>query len=164
MNLASKLDVPFRIVSRHEICDVIYYEKSHQHAICATKAFKQDQVISAFSAREIMNEPSFLSVQLDQRKHILLNPEFLQYTNHSCEPNVFFNTTQMQLIALRDIDAGEELTFFYPSTEWEMASPFRCQCGKQKCLKMIHGAANVHPAILKEYKLSDFILSKIKHP
>ena len=155
--------VAFRIISQHEICQVVFNEKSHQHVICASKPFQKDQAIISFSSREILKEPSFLTIQIDIGKHILLQPDYLQYTNHSCEPNVFFDTTGMKLVALRDISIGEELTFFYPSTEWDMAQPFHCKCGKNKCLHMISGAANVHPAILKEYRLTDFILSQLKN-
>ena len=35
----------------------------------------------------------------------------------------------MRLTALRPISEGDELTFFYPSTEWAMAEPFECGCG-----------------------------------
>jgi len=32
-------------------------------------------------------------------------------------------------VALRDLAAGEELTFDYNATEWSMAEPFLCTCG-----------------------------------
>jgi SET domain-containing protein len=40
----------------------------------------------------------------------------MQYINHSCDPNVAFDTTAFKLVALKDIKAGDELVFFYPST------------------------------------------------
>ena len=42
----------------------------------------------------------------------------------------------------RPLRVGDELTFFYPSTEWEMDRPFRCRCGagEGKCLGWIDGA------------------------
>ena len=43
-------------------------------------------------------------------------------------------------MAGRDIAAGEELTYFYPSTEWEMDRPFRCLCGAPDCVGVVSGA------------------------
>jgi hypothetical protein len=40
----------------------------------------------------------------------------------------------------RGLKAGEELTFFYPSTEWNMNQGFDCFCGSKRCLGYIGGA------------------------
>ncbi len=87
----------------------------------------------------------------------MLNPEYLQYINHSCNPNVFFDIENMVLIALRNIEMGEELTFFYPSTEWSMDRGFNCICESQNCLGYIQGAAHLPLNIFKKYKLSGYI-------
>lgn len=39
------------------------------------------------------------------------------------------NKNEWNFRALRDIQPGDELSFFYPSTEWEMAQGFECKCG-----------------------------------
>jgi hypothetical protein len=41
------------------------------------------------------------------------------------------------------LKAGEELTFFYPSTEWDMAQGFDCFCGSKTCKGWIDGAKNM---------------------
>lgn len=57
--------------------------------------------------------------------------------NHSCSPNTAFEISasipeaDWAFVALAEIKAGEEFTFFYPSTEWEMDQPFECQCGSK---------------------------------
>lgn len=100
-------------------------------------------------------------MQVGEAQHILLNPDWLQYINHSCSPNVSFNTTTFQLVALRDIKHGEELCFFYPSTEWSMASPFECACGSSVCCGRIAGASQMTYDILRKYTLTDFINGKL---
>lgn len=40
----------------------------------------------------------------------------------------------------RELKVGDQLTFFYPSTEWEMARGFECACGEEGCLGTIRGA------------------------
>jgi len=66
----------------------------------------------------------------------------------------------MNLIALKDIQVNEELTFFYPSTEWEMVQPFQCFCQTEKCLGKIQGAAFIPLNTLSEYKISSLISTK----
>jgi hypothetical protein len=66
------------------------------------------------AAREYVARPTYLSVQVADDRHIHLAPEFLQYINHSCEPNTFFDTKNGKVVALRDITPNEEITFFYP--------------------------------------------------
>lgn len=55
-------------------------------------------------------------------------------TNHSCDANGGFNDAGM-LVALRDIKAGEEITFNYLQTSIP-ASPwfFKCECGAAHCV------------------------------
>ncbi|MGZ8540081.1 MAG: SET domain-containing protein-lysine N-methyltransferase [Chitinophagaceae bacterium] len=81
--------------------------------------------------------------------------------NHSCDPNVFFDTHAMQIVALKAIAEGDEMTFFYPSTEWDMAQPFTCLCGCNSCLGVIEGAAHIKPEILDRYKLTRFIQQQL---
>ncbi len=50
-----------------------------------------------------------------------------RFLNHSCAPTC--RVEGRRLVALRDLAAGEELTFDYNATEWSMAEPFHCVCG-----------------------------------
>ena len=131
-------------------------------AYFAERDYKKNEVISDFSSSKILSKPTYLTIQLDEDKHILLKPEKLQDINHSCDPNVFFDTDAMQLVALKGINKDEELTFFYPSTEWEMAQPFSCHCGSAYCLKEIKGAAHIDKNILQRYRLSSYIQKKLE--
>ncbi|KAJ6485891.1 hypothetical protein C8R45DRAFT_1062729 [Mycena sanguinolenta] len=73
-----------------------------------------------------------------------LNSDFV-YVNHSCEPNVAFDLSsadpeKWHVRALKNIEVGSAVTFFYPSTEWEMDQAFECHCGTESCLERIQGA------------------------
>ena len=103
-------------VSSHEIAEVRRQISNQQNALFALRAYRPGEVIANFSAGTISAEPTYLTVQVGTRKHITLQPEFLQYINHSCDPNVFFDTSSMELVALKAVEEGEEMTFFYPST------------------------------------------------
>lgn len=58
------------------------------------------------------------------------------FINHHCDPNLAVEDDSVSYIALRDIKAGDELTFDYSISEysdWEML----CSCSSPKCRKVI---------------------------
>jgi SET domain len=148
------------LLSHHGFAEKLLQPESNHHLLISTKSFQAGDVISPFSAAEVHNHASRYTVQVAEQKHIILSPEFLQYINHSCNPNAFFNTTTMELTALQAIAPGDEFTFFYPSTEWDMAEPFNCLCGTSQCIGVIKGAKNIAADTLNTYQLTDFIQSK----
>ena len=150
----------YRIISQHDFAEVREFISSGQRALFSLQSFSAGDVLIGFSAAETYTTPNYLTLQIGDDQHINLHPAFIQNINHSCEPNCFFNTTTMQLVALTTIQVGAELTFFYPSTEWEMQQPFRCNCGNDSCLKEIRGAAHLSNTQASNYRLTDFILTK----
>lgn len=155
-------DVLMVSIEKLAFAEIVQHPITGEKALYSLVAFKKGDVISSFSAEETLSYPTYLTVQTEKNTHITLSPSYLQYINHSCSPNVFFDTTKMQVIALRQIEAKEELTFFYPSTEWEMTQSFNCFCGSQNCLRTIKGAKFIPPHIIKEYRLTDFIKKQLK--
>ncbi|KAF9462945.1 hypothetical protein BDZ94DRAFT_1260220 [Collybia nuda] len=76
--------------------------------------------------------------------HFELNSD-LVYVNHSCNPNIAFDLSspdpsEWHIRALKRIIKGTSLTFFYPSTEWDMDQAFVCECRSSHCLGIIKGA------------------------
>ena len=151
------------IISKHGFAEIIHNTVSNQKSLHAMIPFKSGELISKFSAGDIYKEPNYLTVQRGVDEHITLRPEFLQYINHSCNPNVFFDTTNMEIIAIRDIEPNEEFSFFYPSTELDMAQPFICYCGTKNCLQNIKGAKYIPGEILNQYRLTDFIQQQLQY-
>jgi len=152
----------FEVVSNHIFANVLLNNSSNQKSLHAAVSFSPGDVISTFSAGITQTYATYLTVQTGADRHITLMPEFLQYINHSCVPNVFFNTTTLQLVCLTALQPGDELTFFYPSTEWEMAQPFVCNCGNRECLQLINGASHLSVGTLSKYRLTDFIKQQVK--
>lgn len=150
-----------KVISNHVFAKVLLNKTNGQKSLHAATHFYPGDVISLFSAGITQSFATYLTVQVDVDKHITLVPEFLQYINHSCAPTVFFDTTTMELICLKALQPGDELTFFYPSTEWEMAQPFICNCGKPECLQLINGASTLSGDVLEKYRLTDFIRKMI---
>ncbi|KAK2753618.1 hypothetical protein FQN54_007395 [Arachnomyces sp. PD_36] len=167
-------------------------EKSYILTATATKPIAPNTLIAKnTTSTTIADKVSYASVQISRDQHILLNSD-LVYCNHSCDPNVRFvvvkddtpppgaasNSTSkngeanidIQLWSLENaIKEGEELRFFYPSTEWDMAQPFPCSCGATSasntggpCLGEIKGAKDIETEVLNRYWLSDHIRGLIE--
>jgi SET domain len=132
-----------------------------QNALYATRAFMPGDVISNISASSVYRQPTYLTVQVSDDEHIELHPQLLAFINHGCNPNVFFNMDIMQVTCLRPIQPGDEYSFFYPSTEWNMAQRFKCFCGHSACLGEISGAASIDTATLNQYRLTGYIQQKL---
>ena len=69
--------------------------------------------------------------------------------NHSCEPNVGFNSS-VTMIAMRNIKAGEELFMNYAFME-TCFDAFNCNCSSSKCRKVIDSNSWKDPGFQKKY-------------
>jgi hypothetical protein len=150
-----------KFISTHQEGAVYLDPVKNHHLFISTRSYQINDVICDFTARAIFKEPNRFTVQTGENKHILLSPEHLQYINHSCSPNAFFDVDNFKLIALRQIDEGDEITFFYPSSEWEMSEAFKCNCGETNCLGSISGAVNIPKTKINQYRLTKYIQSKL---
>lgn len=108
---------------------------------------------------------AYSSVQTGPDSHIELNSDLL-YCNHSCAPSLVFDMKKMEVrvVDQRPLRAGDALTFFYPSTEWEMDQPFNCACGAGDgvCKGWISGAKNMSAEELEGYWLNDHTVKLLK--
>ncbi|KAF9772864.1 hypothetical protein IL306_009407 [Fusarium sp. DS 682] len=101
---------------------------------------------------------TWTSFQVGRNKHMEFNSDIV-FINHSCDPNLVVDTTRMEVRVADDrhIVEGDELTWFYPSAEWEMAQSFPCECGTEKCLVAVRGSKYIEPEKLKGYFLNRHI-------
>lgn len=65
---------------------------------------------------------TYSSVQVGRDAHVELNSDIL-FINHSCAPCLEFDmaTFEVRVVKERALREGDELFFFYPSTEWRVA-------------------------------------------
>lgn len=94
--------------------------------------------------------------------HIHLHSD-LVFVNHSCDPNMAFDLSSLDsaewhIRALRSIIPGEQLTAFYPATEWIMDQAFDCNCGSERCLGRVEGASGISAEVLSKYWLNPWIV------
>lgn len=85
--------------------------------------------------------------------------------NHSCDPNAGLRKIS-ELVAIRDVKTGEEITYDYsatigpniPRSLWEM----KCNCGSKKCRGTISNILSIPKAQVQKYKLADGLQEYIK--
>lgn len=107
-----------------------------------------------------VDHTTYTSVADGPNSRIELNSD-LVYCNHSCQPSLVFDMTRFEVRVAdnRPLSVGDELTFFYPSTEWTMVQSFQCQCaaGVDRCLGLISGSRDIEPNMLQRYWLNDHV-------
>lgn len=88
--------------------------------------------------------------------------------NHSCDANLG-QRGQLSLVAIREIRKGEELTFDYATTLFNIkgvpAFEMKCECGLKNCRKIITDNDWKIPELQKKYKgyFQNFLQEKINN-
>lgn len=129
---------------------------SYGNRVVTTEFIKNGELIYEFNNKSVVSVPNYKTIQIAADRHVE-GLGTLENLNHSCKPTTTVDTKRMAIFAARAINANEELTFFYPSTEWEMARPFICLCGAPECIKIVAGAKFLSVAILRNYFINDHI-------
>jgi len=124
-------------------------------SLITRRPFKKGEIICPIPSEAVYDRPTQFTVQVGRDRHVEVKE--LASMNHSCDPSTILDTTRMLVIARRDIAAGEELTFFYPSTEWEMSAPFICLCGAANCIHVVAGARFLPLSTLEQHFLNRHI-------
>jgi hypothetical protein len=94
--------------------------------------------------------PSRYSVQIGEDLHVdvgsagRLEHFPWRFLNHGCEPNVVVRGRAV--VALRAVAKFEELVFDYNTTELDLASPFVCGCGSDRCYGLVRGFRHLERA------------------
>jgi SET domain-containing protein len=94
---------------------------------------------------------------------VIDDDEVIARGNHSCDSNLWMRD-EVTLEARRDIAAGEEVTIDYALqtsiANWEMA----CNCGSQRCRKVVHGDDWMRPELQDRYRghFSPFLNRRIE--
>jgi hypothetical protein len=80
------------------------------------------------------------SIQIDEDLFLVSaeEPEPGDMINHSCDPNCGL-LGQLLVVALRDIEVGEELTFDYAMSDGADYDEFECHCGAATCRGKVTG-------------------------
>jgi uncharacterized protein len=94
-------------------------------------------------------------IQIAEGMHLvaLTDDEYepvMLFINHSCDPNVGF-AGNVVLVAMRDVDDGEELTTDYAMFD-SSDEVMDCACGSPRCRHVIHGQDWRLPELQARYR------------
>jgi len=135
-----------------------YFLKSsaqHGRGVFASTPILAGETILEFTgpvlSRHEINEQDY-HLQIDEGLYLGASGAADDYVNHSCEPNAGFRNGLI-LIAIRNISAGEEITWDYSTAIDEQDfQGFRCYCGATQCRGVIRSFRDLSPDIQKRLK------------
>lgn len=117
-----------------------------------------EQIAPVLGAAEIqIGEDLFIGpLTQDEREGSMI------YSNHSCEPNIGVRG-QIVFVAMRRIEAGEELTHDWATTD-DDTYHMECRCGAPSCRRVITGQDWRRSDLQERYAgyISSYLLEKIK--
>lgn len=104
------------------------------------------------------------SIQVDSDLYLVSGevPEAGDMLNHSCEPNCGIIGSAV-VVAMRDIEVGEELTFDYAMTDASDYDEFTCMCAHVGCRGVVTGSDWRDPVLQAKYHgyFSHYLMRKI---
>lgn len=125
--------------------------------IIANAEIQAGSRLFSFDPGCFQKEKTYQTIQVGPDKHCLVDSD-VTLLNHSCNPNLIVDTSSGFIYAQKNINPGEELNYFYPSTEWDMARPFVCNCRNPECIGIVKGAYWTPLSILSAYYLNRHIV------
>lgn len=111
------------------------------------------QILTEEAYRQLPEERQTHGIQVwDFLYQVQLHPgqDPADFFNHSCNPNAGLNSP-ISLIALRDIQAGEEICFDYAMSDSSDYDEFICQCGMPQCRGKVTGHDWQLPQLQERY-------------
>lgn len=166
---------PLYPLTQDNLQDVLEYSTTSfgQTAVISCVARPRESHLCYITTHTAAPKTTWSSVQLSRIHHVELNSALL-YINHSCAPTVEIVVRapdpndagdpkgvagEVRVARDRDLEVGDSLTFFYPSTEWESPRPFECLCGEEggKCIGIQRGSKYLSKEVLDRYFINDHV-------
>jgi hypothetical protein len=97
-------------------------------------------IVDAEQLAKLPHDVQQHSVQIEEGLYLATigGAESADFINHSCDPNLGLRG-QIALVALRDIEIGEEVCFDYAMTDCTPYDEFECRCGTAACRGTVRG-------------------------
>ena len=117
-------------------------------------AIKGGHVVTTAALQKLPELLQNSEIQIADDLHLVALSEqeyeaVMLFINHSCEPNVGFGGNVV-LVAMRDIEPGEELTTDYALFD-DYEGSMECQCGRATCRHRIDGRDWQRPELQEKY-------------
>lgn len=112
------------------------------HTVVAVAPIKRGEIIVIWSGtlvdgEELSKLPASVkrySLQVEENHYLvsLSDCEPPDFVNHCCQPNAGLSG-QLTLVAMRDIQPGEEVSYDYAMSDGSPYDEFECRCGSPLC-------------------------------
>jgi hypothetical protein len=133
--------------------------KANGHGVFAQQIIKKGELLAVFGGticegNVVHNLPDCdrgLCIQVEDDLFLMPRPVGdADYVNHGCDPNAGLSG-QIVLVAMRDIQPGEEVCFDYAMSDASPYDEFECDCGAKNCRRKVTGNDWQIPEIQKRY-------------
>lgn len=129
--------------------------------VFAVEPIEAGATVIAFGGFVVSRERLELLPEVQQRHTLQVDDDLFltgplaaepaDYINHSCSPNCGLMGATI-LVAMRDIEPGEELTFDYATCDAEPYDEFECRCGSARCRGKVNGHDWMNPELQRRYR------------
>ena len=129
---------------------ILRQSRIHSYGCYTTRPIRKGKLIVEYVGEYLTYEqaddlydnfPNTYLFGLDGGKRIIDGYGVAAFVNHSCKPNCETDQIRgkMWIIALRDIEAGEELTYDYNLYDGDDDDEAICHCGARECRGSMYG-------------------------
>jgi uncharacterized protein len=136
--------------------NLVVRETPYGKGVFATVPIRAGAVIVRFVGPILRYEdttPETYALQIGPDRYIGASGSFDDYINHSCDPNAghHIDGDTTDLVAIRDIAAGEQITFDYSTTLDEDDFTFACRCGAANCRGVMRDGKHLPDEVWERY-------------
>lgn len=131
------------------------------HGAVAIDFIAAGELIVAYGGRCVSRDELELLPEDQQRRslqiadHVYLagptEPEPADFVNHSCQPNCGISGAS-NIVAMRDIEPGEVLSYDYACSDGSDYDEFECLCGSANCRGKVTGHDWMLPELQLRYR------------
>ena len=144
---------------------IVVKTKKYGKGVFADKLIKKGEIVATFDGKIYDDDfddwtPDLLNHTIQFAKAKWRDSKGVaRYLNHSCDPNCGIKKL-FKVVAMRDIQPGEEITWDYEMTEKSDWWKLKCKCGTPICRKVIGNYRNMPRKIRQKYQgyISDWLL------
>jgi hypothetical protein len=131
------------------------------HGAVATERIAAGEVVAAFGGRCVTRDELDLLPAEQQARSVQIEdalflagapePEPADFVRHSCAPNCGMHGNTV-VVALRDIAAGESVTYDFAMSDGSDYDEFECTCGSAGCRGKVTGHDWMLPELQLRYR------------
>lgn len=160
-----KIHIKSKIVNKNTIdFKVKIIENNGWLLVIANKIFYKNEIVDTLLNLPIVSYNTKYNITKSEIEFFDTTNHFSKKLNHSCDPNLIINTNTWNILAKKNINFGDELTFNYLQTEFIVSESFQCSCKSSNCYGYIQGykflTKEQKNLILQEYQTPLYFIEK----